>query len=326
MKQRTLLFCLAIAGLFGCGDDDGGTDAGGTDATLDASSPARPEFVISQILVTPSGFQSFAAFASSLDASAEVDASASVPLPGTSLASAGPTPGSFLVSSGEAPEVFRYDVAADGTVSESGPVSFAGRGVAIGGIPPKVVTVSETKAYYLDTTSLRGFVFDPSALTITSEFSLEALAPISEDNEEVVIAVQVIEREADILLPVIYRDLEESSSEQLGRVLSIRTSDDVVTVLEDRRCGYLDNVFQRPNGDVYVASGVFNGASFGARPDANGPSCILRIRAGAMSFDPDFIGELETLTGTPLSGGLIPGPANTAFVLAYDETAVPRGE
>ncbi|MEM1417802.1 MAG: DUF4374 domain-containing protein [Myxococcota bacterium] len=254
-----------------------------------------------------------------------MDPAESVELPFSTLISPGPTGRSFLASSGTAPEVFRYDVAQDGTVTESGPVSFAGRGVTITQIPPKVVAVSPTKAYYLDSEGLLGFTFDPTELVITGEFSLDAIAPVSDANPEVVLSVQSFLRDGDVLIMVILRDMDEGSAEQLARVLSIDVATDEVTVIEDARCGYLGEAVLADNGDLYLASGPFNGGTVGARPDAAGPSGILRIRAGERAFDPDFFVTHESLTGTAVSGGLVKGPGDTAYVVAYDATVVPLG-
>ena len=342
ISSRTLLPLLfALSGVAACGDDAGPSpdpdarlgdmspaDAGPGDASDDAGPegvPGAGGFVVNQLLITPEGFSAFAAFAESLGAADAVDPSASVELPFSTLLSPGPTGRSFLASSGTSPEVFRYDVALDGTVTEAGPVSFAGRGVAITQIPPKVVAVSSTKAYYLDSEGLRGFVFDPTDLVITGEFSLEAIGPVSAANPEVVLSVQTFLRERDLLIMVILRDIDEGSAEQLARVLRIDVETDAVSVIEDARCGYLGEAVLAANGDLYLASGPFNGGSVGARPDAAGPSGILRIRAGESVFDPGFFVTHESLTGTPVSGGLVKGPGDTAFVVAYDESVAPLG-
>lgn len=281
-----------------------------------------PAYVISQVLALPTGVASFAAFVSSLDSDASVDPAASVELPNTSVLTSGPTQNSFLVSSGEAPEVLRYDIDDTGQVTEVGRVSFAGEGVSVQGFPPRVVTVSESKAYYLDPLGLIAVVFDPSELVIVNTFSLEILAaPNPGVNAEIVFLSREIFRDDELLLTVIYRDVVQGTTEPLARVLSLDTITDEVGVIDDRRCGYLANVVD-VDGDLYFASDSFNGAFLLARPDANTPSCILRLPSGASAFD-DYFVDLSVVTGSDGSGNLISGPGNDAYVLVYDESEFP---
>ncbi|MEO0604106.1 MAG: DUF4374 domain-containing protein [Myxococcota bacterium] len=285
--------------------------------------PANRRFAISQLLVTPEGFQAFAAFADTLDPTGSIDAGDSVPLPAGSRFVRGPVAGSFIVTSGEAPEAIRFDVDADGTVTETGRIAFAG--VGLSGVPPNIVVVSETKAYYLSEASGLGFVFDPTAMVITDEIDLGLLASPDPANLEGVLGVSPAQDGDVLLFPMLYRDLDQGTAATLARVVVLDTVTDAVSVIDDERCSYLTNVAVADNGDVYVSSDAFNGAVRGALPDATGPSCILRIRAGQRVFDPSFYVETEALTGTPVSGGLVAAGGDEVYVLGYDETVSPLG-
>ncbi|MEN0064132.1 MAG: hypothetical protein AAGA48_18420 [Myxococcota bacterium] len=285
--------------------------------------PDDRRYVISQITFGPDGsFQSAAAFSNSLEADGEVDPADTVPLPTSSVVSKGPIPGSFLVSSGETPEVFRYEVTEAG-VNEFGPVSFAGRGVSVAAGPPTVLLASERKAYYLDLNSLRAFTFDPIELVILDEWTLEGFASPSEMHPEVVLSTQVLRRNSDLLIPVLYRDIANATAASLARILAIDTETDEVQVIEDQRCGMLTFGVELVNGDIYYASDAQNGAFMLARPDANTPGCLLRLKDGERSFDRDFFVSLADVTGTEGSGSLLAGPDGTAYLVAYDDSVLP---
>ncbi|MEN0061210.1 MAG: DUF4374 domain-containing protein [Myxococcota bacterium] len=288
------------------------------------SVPIDQRFAINQLVVSPEGFQSFAAFTSSLDATAVIDPAKNLPLPSASLFVAGPTPGSLLVSSGEAPEAIRFDVTEDG-VLEAGRISFAGQGVSLTGVPPRIAVIDETKAYYLAESSAVGFVFDPTDMTIVSEFDLDIIQSPDPANTETVLGVVPARQGPDLLFPVLYRNLEQGTAATLARVVVINTETDAISVLDDDRCSYLTNVVVAGNGDIYVASDAFNGAVRGAQANGTGPSCILRIRSGELAFDDTFFVETESITGTPVSGGLVGAGGDEAYVLGYDETVAPLG-
>ncbi|MEL6547961.1 MAG: hypothetical protein AAFQ82_25270, partial [Myxococcota bacterium] len=236
-----------------------------------------------------------------------------------------PSAGVFFAVSGEAPEIFRFEVGADGRVERTGPLSFAARGVSLSDVPPRLEVVSGSKGYYLDEQSGRAFVFDPSGLTISSEFALSGLEPTSSLNLETVLGTAPARRGTELLYPVLYRNLVEGTSEVLARVLLLDTEDDSTAVIEDSRCGYLTNSVVAANGDAYFSSDAFNGAFYAARPEENGTSCILRIRSGERAFDPTFIVQSEAVTGTTVSGGMINAGDDVVYVLGYDPEVVPLG-
>ncbi|MEM7135763.1 MAG: hypothetical protein AAF500_04245 [Myxococcota bacterium] len=297
----------------------GGCSGNDTDPAV----PTDRNFVIGQIIISPEGFSSFAGFTSTLDESRTVEIADSVELPGLSGVVAGTRPGSFLVNSGLAPEVFRFDVDETGAITQAGPVSFAGRGAAITGNPPVIVPVEESKAYYLDVNQLLGFTFDPDTLTITGEFPLTGFETPSAEFPLGDFAGDPLRRGEFMYLTAAYRNLNDGTGAPLTRVLRINVTTDAFTVIDDDRCPLSTRLVEGPDGNIYTASDALHGAAVLARPDANAPSCVLRLVDDGTRFDPDFRVFFSELIGAEGAGSLIPGPDGEAYFLAYDESVAP---
>jgi hypothetical protein len=77
------------------------------------------------------------------------------------------------------------------------------------------------------------------------------------------------------------------------------TSDEPWQIVEDTRCVATDGGYLDDHGDYYVRAGAYWGyfAAFG--PDgASNRACVLRVRAGERSFDPNYLRDMRELTGT----------------------------
>ena len=76
---------------------------------------------------------------------------------------------------------------------------------------------------------------------------------------------------------------------------------DPAIVVRDERCGGGWSLFTDPAGDLYVTGNAYFGfAQFYGDASATFPNdCLLRIKAGATEFDPDFALDLDTATGSP---------------------------
>jgi hypothetical protein len=72
-----------------------------------------------------------------------------------------------------------------------------------------------------------------------------------------------------------------------------------IRFVEDERCVGGGGPYVDARGDYYVRSGAMWGqyAAFGAGSE-NVRTCMLRVRAGQQSFDPDFLVDFRELTGS----------------------------
>jgi Domain of unknown function (DUF4374) len=77
-------------------------------------------------------------------------------------------------------------------------------------------------------------------------------------------------------------------------------ADGPVTLVEDDRCVPALGGYIMTNGDIYLVGGADADAIAAYNPSAAYPSpCIVRIRAGATEFDPDYYVNLRQATGSP---------------------------
>jgi len=157
--------------------------------------------------------------------------------------------------------------------------------------------VSPTRAYVLLAAENLIVVWNPETMQLTTTFPanlppLDGLdtyaAPVGVSGENVYWA----------LLSTDYDSLKVYPKNVL--VVAPVNADGPVTIVEDERCvpslgGYIVN-----SGDVYLVGGADADALAAYNPAGTYPnSCILRVRAGSMSFDPDYRIDLLQAANTP---------------------------
>jgi hypothetical protein len=106
-------------------------------------------------------------------------------------------------------------------------------------------------------------------------------------------------------------------------VVIVDTKTDEVSIVEDRRCGYVrDGVLS--DGMLYLATEAF-GSAANYLDDSNPEPCLLRLDTSTGAFDETFEVELDSLFGGNAAGSLVVGPNNQAFLRVLDPSAVPDG-
>jgi len=78
------------------------------------------------------------------------------------------------------------------------------------------------------------------------------------------------------------------------------STDELPILIEDSRMTGADNLFADAAGDVYVLGNQGRGIYNVLGPDAGElpPAGVLRINNGAAAFDPDYLVDLSTITGS----------------------------
>lgn len=187
------------------------------------------------------------------------------------------------------------DTRADGTAAT---LSTQALGVRPFGMP--MTFISATRAYLIDPYDLRIIVWDPSTMEITSTFPIADTVKAGFEPPFLRGPVRVGDR---IFLGVNGWENRETLSVHPGTGVLIlsATTDGPGTLIEDPRITGAGNLFADAAGDVYIIGDQYGGLYNVAGPTAGQipPAGVLRIERGADEFDPDYLVNLNTVTGSP---------------------------
>lgn len=314
---------LALAGCEGGGDGSGG--AGGAGGGGDTT----PVFAISTIVFSPdlSSRTEHIAISDSLDGTGKLDESKAIEIKSeNSSIWASPTPGEmFLVDTGTG-SLIKYGLGSDGSIEEKSKVSFAAYGV--NAFYWTLLTfVSPTKAFLFDEITLKGFIWNPEAMTISKDFDLSSQFNTEEGGMKYTIwreraPIQIGDR---YFAAFKYYDPPSAVSLQRSGMLVMDAANDTFTVVEQPACSGLFNSVLGSDGKIYSATGIVAAAAhFVAQPGATAP-CLVRFDPDAMAWDDTFKVDLSALVGPgKFAGGLVSHAGGPVYmrVLLEDQAAL----
>lgn len=217
----------------------------------------------------------------------------------------------FGLGSSDSPTVTRYEVDDKGFVDETGHMSFANEGISSGFLRSELVPiVSDEKAYWISEPVV---VWNPSDMTVTGTIAM----PESEREGFAFEVGEAVVRDDLVYIAASYRAVDDDFEGGEAVVLIIDPErDEFSKVLTDKRCPNTEHIFQDDAGDLYLSSGVI-AATFHYEKMAGYPApCMLRIRAGEQTFDPDFKIDFSDITEGRDAGHLVQGLDGRAYVLA----------
>ncbi|MEM1413607.1 MAG: hypothetical protein AAGH15_01840 [Myxococcota bacterium] len=331
----------------GCGDDDGGagdvdaggvvdaggSDLGSSDAGLedagvedagmeDMGDPPEPLYAVCTLRFTPEGAVGAVALVESLDEGA-IDVASALEVPG--LGSCAGRTGEIFVGSSEAPVITRYAITEEGGFEETGSLSVMPLGITNLFSFDGFQIVAPNKAYYVDSTTLQVAIFDPTAMTLEGDIDLGGVDDAAGDF--VFSNFGGVVRTDDRVIPFArYTDPTTERTAALTTLAFIDTDSDAVVFDSTERCGGVASGDVLANGDAYFGSNNITAANHRLGLEGAFAPCLVRALAGADAIDDTYLFELNGLTGGLPTGGLVTGPGDSAFVLAYDETVTPIGE
>jgi hypothetical protein len=319
---------VALAGVtgFACGDDettlpvttaDGGT-AG--DGPSEGGSPTAARFIVHTSVDLPDDRINYFIPVSSLALDTPLDLTRALEVPGSARLYAPPFGGFFSVGSSESLSVTRYDLAADGSLTRSGVVSFANLGVTA--LQRQAAFISETKAYYFDTKNAQVVVWNPRDMVVVGTIDLSMIVRPGFDIG--IIQENYPQRPGRLFTSVRWSANDESVLAETGLLVIDTAADRVLHHESDPRCTAATEVAELPSGDIY----------FGTSPDELGyngqirgktrPGCHLRIKAGEERFDPGYVVQLSALVGNRAACDVIPtGKSNEVLFRVLDESKSP---
>lgn len=222
----------------------------------------------------------------------------------------------FALGVGESPIITRYEVGDDGKLIEGDEVSLANAGVASAFKRPGLVPfISETKAYWLDDVTLQGVIWNPKEMSYDGTFSI---AEVERDGLTFELGERAVVRDGLLYIGGRYRDGELDPGVGVALIIDT-TTDTLVEVLEDERCGDTTHIVEHASGDLYFGTGTLGAVQYALGRPADYPApCLLRIPAGEQAFDADFHVALPDLVeGRPV-GRLVAGVDGHAYLLALE--------
>jgi hypothetical protein len=306
-----LILPLTLA-LAGCDEaEEPQSDAGADAAVADDAGPppTNPAYMVASRLRTPSGRTFYVSVEPDLEART-VDLSRAFELNGFSRAYA--YDGAVFTMDSEALEITRHRVTGDLDLVPQGSFSLAGRGIRA--FRPLFVFLSSTRAYYVDFDGLQVVVWNPEEMVIEGTFPLENVDREGFTTEAT--DVRVVGDRVFVTLAWTNFTLLDLVP-KVGVLVLDAANDAQEGIFEDDRCAAAGGAFVGADGDLYVLGDNDDGryAAFGSRELP--PPCLLRVRAGADGFDPDYYLDLRELTGAPELGhiaGLEDGTAVTRVI------------
>lgn len=308
LSPRALLPVLALS-LAACGDDDEG-----------ARSRADSVYSVGAIVQSNSDRTLFVYTTTSLDH--DLDPSTALEVPGNSRHWA--YEGAVYVALAESPEIVKYVPDDTGALIEEGRVSFATYGLTA--IPAGNAFISPTKAYLFSDSGYEIILWNPTEMTIATTISL---ASLQKPNLSVELHMAVTHGDR-VYVPVRYANFASYYIEPSVNVLVVDSqTDQVLGLASDARCVAAGTPTIATDGTVYVAA---DGRSFLAqivsmqKMETPAPTCILRMPAGEVAFDPDFRVDVPTIAGgDELATSLWSVDGEVAYARLFRAADVPAG-
>jgi hypothetical protein len=281
------LLCLVASS--GCGDNQGlgetAPDSGSEISTL---------YSLGSIVEQPGGRVTYIQTITSLDVE-QVTNDDAIEIPGNAIHLA--HGGHVYMGLDEEPTMVRYTPDAQGKLYENGRLSFLNEGVTSTGFGNAFV--GDDKAYMISEAQYLAVVWDPEAMEIITTIDLSYLQKEGFDAE----FWTVTHYQGRVYVPVRYANWTEGSEridQSVTLVIIDAATDTILATATDSRCYSGGRPVFAPNGDAYVMADGRNWSAqlyatvSGGEIPAN---CLLRIPAGSLAFDPDFLVEIPSLTG-----------------------------
>lgn len=318
----TLVVSASASALLGCSD--------GTPSPAPPYSTG-PLYAVSTITFSPdfSSSTEHIAFSNSLEAGGEVYDDLAIEITGQN-SSIWPSYqlGEWFVADAATGQIQKYTLSDDGTMKLSAKMSLAAHGVSelywcI------VVVHSSTKAYLFDELTLQGFVWDPSAMTVTSKVDLSSKFQTQEGNVKYTVWRERTPIRLGDRYFAAYKYFDPASQGVLPRsgMIGIDAATDEFIVVEHPSCGGLLNSMVGADGMIYSSTGITGAAAYYLKqPGASAP-CMTRFDPKALTFDSAYTKmDIGSLAGAGMvAGGLAGKAGGSAYLQMLDPSLIPAG-
>lgn len=287
----------------------------GSEHENDVSGGELPAYVLNSSDWTLDEPVTYFGFLSALDGEATVDRDRVIEVPGSNPLIGRDGDAVFSVGVDESKIVRRFVFDEEGAPIEVGSFSLANTGVS--NLWSSVI-VSSTKGYFVDSRQGKVFVWNPEEMALAGEFDIPT---VKVDFSSA--CRQIALTDSRLYLACGWRNWETQVDHPAMGLLVIDTTDDrVVAFEEDERCRQPESSVVTDDGDMYLMSGFPTAFKWRYMESGISP-CMLRVRAGALDFDPDFAAEdLAAAVGGHAASLIAPAGGTEAFINVLHEDRV----
>lgn len=289
-------------------------------------SPADPEqqpdplYVGATRVFVPDGSQGYLFATHSIGADGEVDLSRAVEIADAWVfGDGGPD---FFTATLFEPTLTRWHVSPEGNFERGITLNFANEGIsgtfAAASTPP----ISETKAYFVDSTSMQVLIWNPRDMELVGTIPLpdEGAAAGLEPIADMVIR-------GDRAFVSVFWASQDSGWTEYGdfvRLIAIDTdTDEIIETTDDERCATSSPAGTDADGNTYFSPWDYHaavrkvfGAGFGSA------SCGLRVVPAGLGFDQGYDLDLTTLVGGRPAGSMRLISDDVALLHVWNEELV----
>ncbi|MEN0061216.1 MAG: hypothetical protein AAGA48_03645 [Myxococcota bacterium] len=279
-------------------------------------SDGGPAYVVGSRIRTPSGRTFYISVEPDLEAR-PLDLARSIELNGFSRSYT--FDGAVFAMDAESLQITRYDVAADLTLTAGQTLSMANLG--LNGFRPLFLFISPELAYYVATDVPLIVPWNPTEMVIGEPIPIEGITREGFDIE-----ATDIHRAGDrAFVTISWTDDFAVQAEPVLAVLAF----DVVTgavqgIFEDARCAVAGGSFVGDDGALYVLGDNGDGRYAILGGQDLPPPCVLRVPAGANTFDPNYYVDVRALTGVVQVGAFAGLSSGQAVTRVIDESFDPK--
>jgi hypothetical protein len=313
------LVALSASLLAACGSDEDPIDTLSEGNVGEGTAPTDPLYVVATSFITGDDLETYLVTSDTFDESTVINPTAGPKLlGGIDLVVGG---GAVFAPDSNGPVLIRYQLDANNQLVRGAELSFAGVGMTSlsGG---HVYVVDETKGYVFDPAGPRIIVWNPQTMLLTGEqIDLAAISrPGWTPNINLgLVNLGAIRRGQELLIPLNWQDQDGNSRYASGLLAIDTTTDQVLGVDEDERCGETFTNLAAPNGDIYFFPPAWSSTQH-YFIDLHQPTCVLRVRAGEAAFDRDYQLDLSSLGSGSAATGAIPDGDSGFYFFTVDET------